>query len=93
MRTDLLTPFKKAINNIKDIERYLEKMSDKSFVKYSMLKDTLKEIKDLKNRALQAHEDCEGNPEAYLLAGVEFEIAVEKFYQDKIKYYRWLLDL
>jgi len=93
MRTDLLTRFKKSINNIKDIERYLERMADRSFVKYSMLKDTIKEIKDLKRRALESHEECEGNPGLYVIEGISFEIEVRNFYQSKIKYYRWLLDL
>lgn len=93
MRTDILTTFKKAINNIKDIEKYLEKMSEKSFVKYSMLKDTLKEIKDMKNRALEAHETIGEVNETYILKGIEYEYEVRSFYQNKIKYYRWLLDL
>lgn len=93
MRKDLLTRFKKAINNIKSIEEYLEKASEKSFVKYSMLKDTLKEIKDLKHRALEAHEEIGMINGTYIIKGVEFEMEVRSFYQNKIKYYRWLLDL
>ena len=36
MRKDILNRFKKAVNNMKAIEKWLEKMSDKSFVKYSL---------------------------------------------------------
>ena len=93
MRKDLLNRFKKAIINIKDIERWLEKSSDKSFVKFSMLKNVLKEIKDLKNRALEAHENCEGRPDLYLYKGIEFEKEVRSFYQNNVKHYRWLLNL
>jgi hypothetical protein len=93
MRTDILTTFKKAINNAKAIERYLEKCSEKSFVKYSMLKDSLREIKDLKARAIEAHEEIGEINETYILKGIEFEYEVRSFYDKKIKYYRWLLDL
>ena len=48
MRNDILNRFKKAINNMRAIERWLEKSSDKSFVKFSMLKDVLKEAKELR---------------------------------------------
>lgn len=93
MRTDLLTTFKKSINNMKAIEKYLEKASEKSFVKYSMLKDVLKEAKTLKNKMIEAHEEIGGINEAYILKGIEFQYEVISFYQSKIKYYRWLLDL
>lgn len=93
MRTDLLTTFKKAINGIKNIERYLEKSSDKSFVKYSMLKDVLKEAKALREKMVNAHEEIGEINETYIIKGVEFEYEVRNFYQSKIKYYRWLLDL
>jgi hypothetical protein len=93
MRTDLLTTFKKAINNIKDIEKYLDKCSEKSFVKYSMLKDSLKEIKSLRVKALEDHEACENNPGLYIIKGVEYQFEVRHFYETKVKYYRWLLDL
>lgn len=93
MRTDLLTTFKKAINNAKAIERYLEKCSQKSFCKVHMLKDSLKEIKDLKARALEAHEEIGTINETYILKGIEFQYDVRNFYDKKIKYYRWLLDL
>ena len=93
MRTDLLTTFKKAINNMKDIEKYLEKMADKSFVKYSMLKDTIKEAKELRVKMVNAHEEIETINGTYILKGIEFQYEVRDFYQKKIKYYRWLLDL
>ena len=93
MRTDILTTFKKAINNIKDIEKYLEKMADKSFVKYSMLKDTIKEAKELRVKMVNAHEEIGTINETYILKGIEFQYEVRDFYQKKIKYYRWLLDL
>lgn len=93
MRTDILTTFKKAINNIKDIEKYLERMSEKSFIKYSMLKDTLKEAKELKENMIKVHEEIGTINETYILKGIEFEMDVRRFYQSKIKYYRWLLDL
>lgn len=93
MRTDLLTTFKKTIVNMKAIEKYLERMSEKSFVKYSMLKDTLKEAKELKENMVRVHEEIGTINETYILKGIEFEIDVRRFYQSKIKYYRWLLDL
>lgn len=93
MRTDLLTTFKKAIVNMKAIEKYLERMSEKSFVKYSMLKDTLKEAKELKENMVRVHEEIGTINETYILKGIEFEMDVRRFYQSKIKYYRWLLDL
>mgnify|MGYP000908684289 CR=1 FL=1 len=93
MRTDLLTTFKKAINGIKNIERYLEKASEKSFVKYSMLKDVLKEAKTLREKMVETHENIGEINETYIIKGIEFEYEVRSFYQNKIKYYRWLLDL
>lgn len=93
MRKDLLTTFKKAINNIKDIEKYLERMSEKSFVKYSMLKDVLKEAKTLREKMVNVHEEIGTVNETYILKGIEFEYEVRSFYQNKIRYYRWLLDL
>lgn len=93
MRRDLLTRFKRAINNIKDIERWLNKSSDISFIKYSMLKDAVKEIKELKERALEAHEECRFDQEKYIYNGILFEKEVRSFYQSKVKHYRWLLDL
>lgn len=93
MRTDILTTFKKSINNMKAIEAYLEKMSEKSFVKYSMLKDTLKEAKELKENMIKVHEEIGTINETYILKGIEFQYDVRNFYDKKIKYYRWLLDL
>ena len=93
MRNDLLTTFKKAINNAKAIERYLEKASDRSSVKYSMLKDVLKQSKELRERMEKTHEEIGKINETYILKGIEFEMEVRSFYQKKIKYYRWLLDL
>ena len=93
MRTDILNRFKRSINNIKAIEKWLKKSSDISFIKYSMLKDTLKEIKDLKERALAAHEECRFDNEKYIYNGILFEKEVRSFYQNKVKHYRWLLDL
>lgn len=93
MRTDILTRFKKDINNVKSIRKWLEKSSEKSFVKFSMLKDILKEAKELENRMISDHEDCKNNSGLYVIKGVEYEYEVRSFYQNKIKYYRWLLDL
>lgn len=93
MRKDLLTTFKKAINNIRSIERYLEKMADKSFVKYSMLKDTIKEAKELRSKMERTHEEIGTVNELYIIKGIEFQYDVRNFYDKKIKYYRWLLDL
>ena len=93
MRADLLNTFKKAINNIKSIEGWLEKSSDKSFVKFSMLKNVLKEAKELRSKMERTHEECEGNPELYFLKGIEFKKEVEHFYGTNVNHYRWLLNL
>lgn len=93
MRKDILNRFKKAVNNMKAIEKWLEKMSDKSFVKYSMLKDTVKEARELRIKMVNTHEEIGEFNEIYILKGIEFEIEVRDFYQRKIKYYRWLLNL
>lgn len=92
MRTDLLNRFKKAINNAKAIERYFDKVSNMSFVKYSM-KDTVKEIKELRERMIQTHEEIGEYNEIYICKGIEFEQEVRRFYKSKVKYYRWLLNL
>ena len=93
MRKDLLNRFKKAINGMRSIEKYLEKMSDRSFVKYSMLKDTVKEARELRVKMETTHEEIGAYNDIYVLKGIEFEREVRDFYQRKIKYYRWLLNL
>lgn len=93
MRKDLLNRFKKAINNAKAIEKYFNEMSNKSFVKYSMLKDTVKEIKELRIKMTNTHEEIGEYNELYTIKGIEFEREVRDFYQRKVKYYRWLLNL
>lgn len=93
MRKDLLNRFKKAINGMKNIERWLEKSSDKSFVKFTMLKDVLKEAKELRVKMERTHEECENDSRLYILKGIEFEIDVRKFYETNVKHYRWLLNL
>lgn len=93
MRKDILNRFKKAINGMRSIEKYLEKMSDRSFVKYSMLKDTVKEARELRIKMVNTHEEIGEFNEIYILKGIEFEREVRDFYQRKIKYYRWLLNL
>lgn len=93
MRNDLLNRYKRAINNMKAIERWLEKSSDKSFVKYSMLKNVLKEAKDLRIKMTETHEQIGEYNEIYILKGIEFEREVRAFYDKNVKYYRWLLNL
>lgn len=93
MRKDILNRFKKAVNNMKAIEKWLEKMSDKSFVKYSMLKDTVKEARELRIKMVNTHEEICEFDEIYIIKGIEFEREVRDFYQRKVKYYRWLLNL
>ena len=93
MRKDILNRLKKAINNVRAIERWLEKSSDKSFVKFSMLKDVLKEVKELRIKMVNTHEEIGEFNEIYILKGIEFEREVIAFYQSKVKYYRWLLNL
>lgn len=78
---------------MRSIEKYLEKMSDRSFVKYSMLKDTVKEARELRVKMETAHEEIGAYNDIYVLKGIEFEKEVRSFYQRKIKYYRWLLNL
>lgn len=93
MRKDLLNRFKKSINNMKAIEKWLETSSEKSFVKFSMLKDVLKEAKELRIKMVNTHEEIGEFNEIYILKGIEFEREVRSFYQSKVKYYRWLLNL
>lgn len=93
MRTDILNRFKKAIVNMKAIERYFNEASDKSFVKYSMLKDVLKEAKELKTKMVETHNSIGEVNEEYILKGIEFEIEVRSFYKKNVPHYRWLLDL
>ena len=93
MRKDLLNTFKKAINNIKAIEGWLEKSSEISFVKFSMLRDVLKEVKELRTKMERTHEECEGRHDLYILKGTEFKKEVEDFYDKNVKHYRWLLNL
>lgn len=93
MRNDLLNRYKRAINNMKAIERWLEKSSNKSFVKYSMLKNVLKEAKDLRIKMTETHEQIGEYNEIYILKGIEFEREVRAFYDKNVKYYRWLLNL
>lgn len=93
MRNDLLNRYKRAINNMKAIERWLEKSSDKSFIKYSMLKDVLKEARDLRIKMVNTHEEIGEFNEIYICKGIEFEQEVRRFYESKVKYYRWLLNL
>lgn len=93
MRNDILNRFKKAINNMRAIERWLEKSSDKSFVKFSMLKDVLKEAKELRIKMETVHEEIGAYNDIYVLKGIEFEREVRAFYDKNVKYYRWLLNL
>lgn len=93
MRKDILNRFKKAVNNMKAIERWLEKSSDKSFVKFSMLKNVLKEAKELRIKMIQTHEEIGTYNDMYVLKGIEFEQEVRAFYSKNVKYYRWLLNL
>lgn len=93
MRKDLLNRYKRAINNMKAIEKYFNEVSNQSFVKYSMLKDTVKEAKELKEKMLRVHEEIGEFNEIYICKGIEFEQEVRNFYQRKVKYYRWLLNL
>ena len=93
MRNDLLNRYKRAINNMKGIVKWLEKSSDKSFIKYSMLKDCIKEANELKERMIRTHEEIGEYNELYILKGIEFEREVRAFYDKNVKYYRWLLNL
>ena len=93
MRKDILNRFKKAIVNMKAIEKYFTEASDRSFVKYSMLKDTVKEAKELKERMIKVHEELGEVNETYILKGIEFEMEVRNFYHNKVSHYRWLLNL
>ena len=93
MRNDILNRFKKAINNVRAIEKYFNEVSNQSFVKYSMLKDTLKEIKELRVKMIETHEEIGEYNEIYICKGIEFEKEVRDLYQRKVKYYRWLLNL
>mgnify|MGYP000567547123 CR=1 FL=1 len=93
MRKDLLNRFKKAIVNIKAIEKYFNEASDKSFVKYSMLKDVVRQAKELREKMEKTHEEIGTYFSLYVLKGIEFEYEVRSFYKKNVPHYRWLLDL
>lgn len=58
-----------------------------------MLKNVLKEAKELRIKMIQTHEEIGTYNDMYVLKGIEFEQEVRAFYSKNVKYYRWLLNL
>ena len=58
-----------------------------------MLKDTVKEARELRIKMIRTHEEIGEYNELYILKGIEFEREVRAFYDKNIKYYRWLLNI